>query len=303
MLGMIDEFRHRFDEKGIEIYCPEIVQAMKEDELIELVPKYDGWIIGDEPATRQVFEAGKNGALKAAVRWGVGVDNVDFDAARDLSIPVTNTPNMFGQEVGDIVMSYATALARKTFLVDREVKAGMWPKPRGISLAGRTMALVGLGDTGKAIAKRALASDMKVIAYTRHNSPVPLEALAAVEYSTWPERILECDFIVLACSLNKSNWHMLNAEVLAKVKKGVRIINAARGPLIAEDALDTALRDGTVQSVALDVFEVEPLPMSSSLRNYEQCILGSHNASNTADAVLRASKRAIELLFDSLGIK
>jgi D-3-phosphoglycerate dehydrogenase len=108
---------------------------------------------------------------------------------------------------------------------------------------------------------------------------------------------------VLACSLNKSNWHLLNAELFAQVKKGVRVINVARGALIEEDALVAALRDGTVQSAALDVFENEPLPMSSSLRHFEQCILGSHNASNTTDAVLRTSIRAIDILFDSLGIK
>jgi D-3-phosphoglycerate dehydrogenase / 2-oxoglutarate reductase len=303
MLGMIDKLRAIFYNKNIDIFCPEVVQSMNEDELISLIPKFDGWIIGDDPATRRVFDAGKKGSLKAAVKWGVGVDNVDFDAARDLLIPVNNTPNMFGQEVGDIVMSYVTALARKTFLVDREVKAGMWPKPRGISLAGKTMALVGLGDTGKAIAKRALAADMKIIAYTRHAMPDLPETFASIQFATWPERISECDFIVLACSLNKSNWHLLNTELFAQVKKGVRVINVARGALIEEDALVAALRDGTVQSAALDVFENEPLPMSSSLRHFEQCILGSHNASNTTDAVLRTSIRAIDTLFDSLGIK
>ncbi len=303
MRGMIEELRYRFEEKNIEFHCPEVVQAMKEEELLELVPKYDGWIIGDDPANRKVLEAGKKGHLKAAVKWGVGVDNVDFQAAEDLSIPVTNTPNMFGQEVGDIVMSYVTALARKTFLVDREVKAGMWPKPRGVSLAGKKMALIGFGDTGMAIAKRALAADMKVIAYTRDGEPVVPDHLGEVEFSIWPNRIPECDFIVLACSLNDSNYHMLNENVFNQVKKGVRIVNVARGPLISEQALIDALRNGVVQSVALDVFEVEPLPVSSPLRNFEQCILGSHNASNTTDAVMRTSHRAIDLLYKALGVE
>ena len=303
MIGMIDELRHLFDQKMVDIYCPEMVQTLSEDELVGLVPDFEGWIIGDDRATRRVLEAGKNGALKAAVKWGVGVDNVDFEAARDLSIPITNTPNMFGQEVGDIAMSYVTALARKIFLVDREVKAGKWPKPRGISLSGKTMGLVGFGDTGKAIAKRALVSDMKIIAYTQSQKQNPASDFATVEFTNWPERIPECDFIVLACSLNRSNWHMLNASILETVKNGVRIVNVARGPLISEEALVAALRNGTVQSVALDVFETEPLPMTSPLRNFEQCIFGSHNASNTTDAVMRTSNRAVTLLFDFLGIK
>ena len=303
MRGMIDELRYLFEEKSIEIFYPEIVQAMEEHEVLKLIADYDGWIIGDDPATRAVFEAGKKGNLKAAVKWGVGTDNVDFDAARELSIPVTNTPNMFGQEVGDIVMSYITSLARKTFLVNREVKEGNWPKPRGISLSGKTLGIVGFGDTGKAIAKRAIASEMKVRAYIRSKSDDVPVYLEEVDFLTWPEQVVECDFLVLACSLNTLNWHMINAGVLSEVKKGVRIINVARGHLIEEDALVEALRAGTVQSVALDVFETEPLPLQSKLRNYEQCIFGSHNASNTSDAVMRTSKRAIDLLFELLEVK
>jgi D-3-phosphoglycerate dehydrogenase len=302
MIGMIDNFRHLYNDKEVEIFYPEMVQTLSEDELIRLVPNYDGWIIGDDPTTKRVLEAGKNGLLKAAVKWGVGVDNVDFDAAKELSIPIKNTPNMFGQEVGDVTMSYLTALARKTFLVDREVKAGKWPKPRGISLSGKTMGLVGFGDTGKAIAARALVSEMQVITYTRsQNSQFP-DQFKAVQHSVWPERLSECDFIVFACSLTKENWHMLDSEVLNKVKKGVRIVNVARGPLISEDALVAALRSGIVHSVAFDVFEQEPLPVTSALRNFEQCIFGSHNASNTTDAVIRTSERATNLLLELLKI-
>lgn len=303
MLGMIDAFTSRFKDKDIQIYCPEVIQAMSEDDLLMLVPEYDGWIIGDDPANRRVFEAGKRGKLRAAVKWGVGVDNIDFEAARDFAIPVTNTPNMFGGEVSDVVMSYITSLARRTYLVDREVKAGMWPKPRGISLAGKTVGLVGYGNVGRAISKRALAAEMRLIVYTRHGSPAPDNPFPEVEFARWPHRVAECDFIVLACSLNKQNWHMVNEHVLSLVRPGVRIVNVARGALIDEQALVAALRIGVVHSVALDVYEVEPLPPASPLKNFEQCILGSHNASNTSDAVVRTSLRAIELLFESLGLQ
>ncbi|MET0066110.1 MAG: NAD(P)-dependent oxidoreductase [Candidatus Thiodiazotropha sp.] len=302
MLGMIGELRPFFDDKEVVIHCPEVVQAMKEEELISIIPEYDGWIIGDDPATYQVLEAGVHGNLKAAVKWGVGVDNVDFEAAEKLSIPIENTPDMFGNEVGDIVMSYITTLARKTFLIDREVKAGMWPKPRGISLADKVVGLVGFGNTGQAIAKRAYAADMHLIVYTRHPDNQTPAHLSSIEFSSWPNRVEECDFIVLACSLNPSNWHMINEGILNQVKKGVRIVNTARGNLIEEAALVDALRTGVVQSVALDVYEKEPLPMDSQLRRFEQCILGSHNASNTVDAVLRTSKIAIQKIFKLLEI-
>lgn len=301
MLGKIDDLRHLFDQKQVDMFCPAVVQTLSEDELVRLVPQFDGWIIGDDPATRRVFEAGKKGLLKAAVKWGVGVDNVDFVAANDLAIPVTNTPNMFGGEVGDVAMSYVTALARETFLIDREVRLGKWPKPNGISLAGKTLALVGLGNIGEATARRALAADMRVIAYDPRARPSA--KTDGVELASWPERLDECDFIVLTCSLNKANRHMLNAGVFARAKKGVRIVNVARGALISECDLIDALEDGTVHSAALDVFEAEPLPMHSFLRKFERCIFGSHNGSNTADAVMRTSERAVGLLFKFLEVR
>lgn len=301
MLGKIDDLRYLFEQKKVDIFCPAMAQTLSEEELVRLVPQFNGWIIGDDPATRRVFEAGKKGVLKAAVKWGVGVDNVDFSAANDLAIPITNTPNMFGREVGDMAMSYIIALARETFLIDREVRRGKWPKPNGVSLADKTLGLVGFGDIGKATARRVLAADMKVIAY----DPVarPSSEAGDVEFAIWPERVEECDFIVLTCSLNKSNRHMLNAGVFTRAKKGVRIVNVARGGLILECDLIDALRNGTVHSAALDVFETEPLPMSSPLRQFERCILGSHNGSNTADAVMRTSERAVGLLFEFLEVK
>lgn len=299
MVRRIDEFRHYFVDKNIEVYCPPIVQTLTVDELLTLVPQFDGWIIGDDPATREVFVAGKQGALRAAVKWGVGVDNVDFGAAEDLGIPVLNTPGMFGAEVADVAVSYVTALARETFLIDREVRAGRWPKPCGISLTHKTLALVGFGDIGRSAAKRLLAADMQVIVYDPFFKAV--DGLA-VEPAPWPERLDEADFIVLTCALTAQNFHMIDAEVLARTRPGVRIVNVARGPLIDQQALVAALESGQVHSAALDVFEEEPLPLTSPLHRHKRCIFGSHNASNTAEAVQRASEKAIQLLFGLLKI-
>lgn len=298
MLGMIDSFRPIFEEHGVEVTAPKVVQTLSVEELKQLVPQHEGWIIGDDPATREVFTAGKAGRLKAAVKWGIGVDNVDFAACKDLGIPVANTPNMFGGEVADIAVGYVVALARETFEIDRGVRQGLWPKPRGISLSGKIVALVGFGDIGKSTAKRLLAADMKVIAYDPVSSNTP--ELAAVERADWPQRIEEADFIVINCALTESSRHMLNAEALAKVRQGVRVVNVGRGPVIDEPALVAALKSGKVYSAALDVFEEEPLPMDSYLRTHPRCIFGSHNASNTADAVNRTSEIAIGKLLGFL---
>jgi D-3-phosphoglycerate dehydrogenase len=214
-------------------------------------------------------------------------------------LPITNTPFMFGREVADVAMGYVVALARETFLIDREVRAGGWPKPVGISLAEKVGAVVGFGDIGRNIARRMLASDMKVIAYDpAYRSAAGLEQVQSLP---WAERLDQADFIVLACSLTKGNRHMINEAVLGRARPGVRIVNVARGPLIDEQALIAALGTGKVHSAALDVMEDEPLPLDSPLRGFERCIFGAHTRSNTVDAVIRASERAIELLFGLLG--
>lgn len=299
MVGMIDAFLPAFERSGVEAVPAKVVQVLSEDELCEMLPAYDGWIIGDDPATRRVFEAGKAGRLKAAVKWGIGVDNVDFAACKDMGIPITNCPNMFGGEVADVGMSYMLALARETFLIDRGVRAGNWPKPRGMSIANKVLGLIGFGDIGRNFARRALASDMRIIAYDPFYAG---EMPAGVERADWPARIDEADFLAFTCALTEANRHMLNADALATCKEGVRIINVARGPLIDEVALITAMQAGKVHSVALDVFEVEPLPMDSPLRSMPNTIFGSHNGSNTVDGVVRCSEFAIDKLLGFLGI-
>lgn len=299
MLGMIDHFRPTFERHGVQITAPKVVQILTVEELKEIVPQHDGWIIGDDPATREVFTAGKAGRLKAAVKWGIGVDNVDFAACEELNIPITNTPNMFGGEVADIAVGYVIALARETFQIHDGVRAGQWPKPRGMSLSDKTVALVGMGDVGRNVAKRLIAAGMHIIGY----DPVAniLSDSPSVQRAIWPNRIEEADFIVVTCSLTPSSRHMLNADVLAKSKVGVRVINVGRGPVVDEQALISALDAGTVYSAALDVFEIEPLPLESPLRLHSRCIFGSHNASNTADAVVRTSEIAIDKLMEFFG--
>jgi D-3-phosphoglycerate dehydrogenase len=300
MLEALAEFRPRFEERGIGLKAPSVVQTLTEAALVTLVPDCDGWIIGDDPATRAVFAAGKAGKLKAAVKWGVGVDNVDFAAARELGIPLVNTPGMFGREVADVAMAYVTALARHLVSIDRGVRRGAWPKPSGMSLEGRTAALVGYGDIGRHTARRLLAADMRVLAYDPAlDTGRPPEG---VDVAMWPDRVDEADFLILTCALTRENRHMVNTTTISRMRPKVRVVNVARGGLIDESGLVTALESGQVSAAALDVFEDEPLPFNSPLRRFEQCILGSHNASNTVDAVRRASARAIDLLFGFLEV-
>ena len=197
MLGMFDAFVASALEFGFELVPAQVTQTLSEAELSNCC-RFDGWIIGDDPASQKVFEAGHSGSLKAAVKWGIGVDNVDFKACEALGIPIINTPGMFGGEVADVAVGYVIALARHTVEIDRGVRSGTWPKPRGLSLSGRTVAVVGYGDIGRNTARRLLAADMSVIAYDPF---VEANSLGeGVSLATWPERIQEADFIVVNCA-------------------------------------------------------------------------------------------------------
>lgn len=301
MLGMLPRFLSDLEARGFQVDAPEVTQTLSEDELVKRLGDYDAWIIGDDPATRAVFEAGVRGQLKAAVKWGVGTDNVDFDAARELGIPITNTPQMFGEEVADVALGYGIALARELVGIDHDVREGRWSKPRGISLAHKRAAVVGFGDIGRALARRLLCVGMDVVAYDPFFSPQP--GLEAVRRLDWPEGIEASDFLFLVCALTPENHHLVNASLLERARPGLRLVNVSRGPLVDEAALVEALRDGRVHSAALDVFETEPVALESPLFEFgERVVFGSHNASNTEDAVVRASERAIEALCGFLGI-
>ena len=298
MIAARSEFEPVLDRLGVVADCPEVKQTLAEDELTKLVPEYDGWIIGDDPATRTVLTAGRSGRLRAAVKWGVGTDNVDLQACADLGIAIDNTPGIFGDEVGDMVVAYLVGLARGICLVDRQVRRGLWPKPAGTSLAGKTAGVVGFGNIGQSVSTRLSAMKMKTIAYV---PDVPTAKRNGVEYRLWPTGIGDCNFLILACPLTPETRHMLDAKTLSQTMRGVMIINVSRGALIDEAALDVALSKGHVQSAALDVFETEPLPSGSPLRRHDQCVFGTHNASNTVEAVESTNRIAIGKLMALLG--
>jgi D-3-phosphoglycerate dehydrogenase len=296
MLGGIDRFRPELEAHGFDVVAPPIVQTMPEDELVACIAGFDAWIAGDCPVSRRVMQAGVNGRLRAIVRWGVGVDNVDFVAARELGLPVANTPGVFANEVADMALGYVIALARETCVVDRAVRSGLWPKPPGLSLASCECALVGYGSIGRAIATRLLACRMRLSVY----DPLAADVADGCARRDWPDGLESADFLVLACALTESSRHLVDAVALARCKRGVRIVNVSRGAVIDESALVAALADGHVHSAALDVFETEPLPATSPLRLHERCVFGSHNASNTAHAVSRVSREAIGVLMGLL---
>jgi D-3-phosphoglycerate dehydrogenase len=298
MQNCIDEFRPRLDEYELELVLPEIVQQPSEDELIEIIGGFDGMIAGDDPLTARVLDHA--GRMRIISKWGVGIDGIDLDAARARGIPVLNTPGVFGDEVADVAMGYVVMLARQLHRIDASVRAGGWFKHEGRSLSDKVLGVAGFGSIGQAVGARGLGFGMRVLAYDVAEAAGTVADGMGVEMLDRDELFRQSDFLVLCSPLTPDTRHMVDGRTLALMRPGGYLVNVARGPLVDEAALVDALDSGHLAAAALDVFEEEPLPAGTPLRRFEQCVFGSHNASNTREGVLRASAQAVENLLHGL---
>jgi D-3-phosphoglycerate dehydrogenase len=224
---------------------------------------------------------------KAIGRFGLGVDNIEIPAAAELGITVTYVPDYCMHEVSDHAMALLLALARKVPLSNKLVQAGRWEMPAVVPihrLAGRVLGLVGFGNIPRALAPKAKAFGLRVVT---HDPYVSQQALAAagVESVSF-DRLLEIsDFVSIHAPLMPATRGLFNAEVFGKMKTGALLINTARGPLVDEDALVSALESGRLGGAALDVVAVEPLPNDSRLIGRDNVILTPHTAFYSVEAL------------------
>ena len=224
---------------------------------------------------------------KAIGRFGLGVDNIDIAAAAELGITVTYVPDYCMQEVSDHAMALLLALARKVPQSNALVQAGRWDMPAVVPihrLAGRVLGLVGFGNIPRALAPKAKAFGLRVVA---HDPNVSQQALAAVGVESMSfDRLLEIsDFVSIHAPLLPVTRGLFNAEVFGKMKQGACLINTARGPLVDEDALIAALDSGRLAGAALDVVAVEPLPKESRLIGRDNVVLTPHTGFYSVEAL------------------
>ena len=296
----IDEHRAMLEAGNLELILPRVRgQQLGEQEMVALVQGVEGIIAGDDVINRAVLDHAD--ALRVVSKWGVGVDNIDVGGAAERGVRIMNTPGAFGDEVADVVVGYLVLLARQLHVLDRNVRAGAWPKPVGLSLAGRTIGIVGLGDIGREVARRCIAMRMRVVGVEPAETAATAAARDGIEIMSLASVLKEADVVSLNCPLTAATRHMIDTRAIGAMRPGAWLINTARGGLVDERALIQALEDGRLGGAALDVFAQEPLPANSRLRALDNVILGSHNSSNTAEAVHRTSVRAIENLLEGLG--
>jgi D-3-phosphoglycerate dehydrogenase len=234
--------------------------------------------------------------LRVLIRWGIGTDSVDFTAAKEHGIVVRNTPGVFGEEVADSAFGYILNLARGHHTIDAAVRRGEWMKIEGVSLHGQALGVVGAGSIGTAVMRRGIGFGMRVLIHDPFlTDPLP----AGVEHVELAQLLGESRFVVLTAPATPDTRGMINTATLAQMRPDAYLVNVARGDLVVESDLVAALQEGTLAGAGLDVFQVEPLPADSPLRQLN-VVLGSHNGSNTRQGVERASRRAVEILLEEL---
>eukprot|EP00250_Pteridium_aquilinum_P007114 c16902_g1_i1 orf=112-2001(+) len=234
--------------------------------------------------TREVFEASK-GRLKVVGRAGVGIDNVDLQAATEFGCLVVNAPTANTIAAAEHGIALLVAMARNIPQADSSLKAGKWQRNKytGVSLGGKTLAVMGFGKVGSEVARRAKGLGMTVLAHDPY-APVDRAHALGVDLVSFDEALAQADFISLHMPLTQATSKVFNAETFAKVKKGVRIVNVARGGVIDEEALVQALDSGVVTQAALDVFTEEPPEQDNKLVLHENVIVTPHLGASTAEA-------------------
>ena len=262
-----------------------IKTGLSETELLEIIPEFSALVVRSQTkVTADILKAGTR--LRVVGRAGVGVDNVDVETATRRGVVVLNAPGGNTVSTTEHAFSLLLCVARKIPQADASVRGKNWDRKNfeGVELYDKTLGVIGMGRIGSELARRAIAFGMRVVAYDPYLSATRARALQIELVDELDDLLAEADFISLHTPLTPETRHLLDTVRLQKTKRGVRIINCARGGLIDETALANALQDRHVAAAALDVFEKEPLPNDSALRSAPNLILTPHLGASTAEA-------------------
>ena len=266
---------------GAEVVLNPLERAPTEADMVALIKDVDVLISGTEPVNARVFEAANK--LKGIAKHGVGYENIDLAAAKNRNIPVAIAGGTITNSVADMTMALLLALARKIPLGDRAVKEGRWPRAVGVELKGKQLGIVGLGQIGKAVCRRAKGFEMEVIACDTYHD-ADFAAQWQVQYVELDVLLKTADFVSLHAPGGAETRRLIDSNRLALMKPTAYLINTARGELVDEGALFEALKHDQLAGAALDVFEVEP-PGANPLFGLDNFIAAPHSAGQTNEGL------------------
>ena len=298
MQMVIERFRYIFEEKGIELIVPIVKERFEEEELLQWVKDVDGIICGDDQFTERVLLAAPK--LKVLSKWGTGIDSIDQEACKRMGIAVCNSPNAFSKPVADSVIGYILNFARRLPWMDRIMRKGQWTKLPSVALHECTLGIIGIGNVGKAVVRRATAFGMRVLGNELVEMPIDFLAENQIDMVSKEDLLQQADYVSLNCTLNPTSLHLISDTEFALMKSTAVIINTARGPIIDEPALIRALQNEQIAGAALDVFETEPLPAESPLLEMDNVMLASHNANSSPEAWQRVHQNTVQNLLCEL---
>ncbi|HSR48802.1 MAG TPA: phosphoglycerate dehydrogenase [Anaerolineales bacterium] len=302
LLPEVERFRELLRQAGVDIVEAQVVERLGEEELLLHAGDVDGVVCGDDRFSSRVLEAFAP-RLKVISKWGTGIDSIDREAASRLGIAVLNTPGAFTEAVADSVMAYILAFARRLPWMDRSLKSGGWEKLPGRSLGECSLGVVGVGRIGKAVLQRARAFGMTLYGTDIIEIAPSFVGRVGVTMVGLEEVARRSDFISLSCDLNPTSFHLIDRHVIDWMKPAAVLINTARGAIVDEAALVEALRNHRIAGAALDVYEDEPLPLDSPLREMDHVLLAAHNANSSPIAWERVHRNTLRNLLRGLGLE
>ena len=252
----INEAAGKIIEQAAQV---DILPTMTEDELVKIIPDYDAIMVRSQTkVTAKIIEAGKN--LKIIGRAGVGVDNIDVDVATQKGIIVVNSPDGNTMAAAEHTVALMLAMSRNIAPAATSTKEGKWDRAKftGCELYKKTLGVIGLGKIGSHVAEVALALGMKLVVFDPYTSKEVVEKMGGEYVSNIDDFWGKCDYITVHVPKTKETVNLINKDTIAKMKKGVRLVNCARGGIINETELKEAIESGHVASAAIDVYENEP---------------------------------------------
>jgi D-3-phosphoglycerate dehydrogenase len=301
MLPSVDRFRPVLERYGIDLIVANVQERLEEADILKYAGQFDGAICGDDYYTARAIQACAP-RLKVISKWGTGIDSIDQEAAARFGVKIGRTLNAFTSPVADTVMGYILAFSRRQPAMDREMKSGRWEKIPGRALHESTLGVVGVGNIGRAVTRRARAFGMPVLGADIVEVDHVFIAETGIRMTDLRTLMTQADFISLNCDLNPTSYHLVNPDTLSFVKPNAVIINTARGSIVDEPALIAGLQAGIIGGAALDVFEVEPLPPNSPLLKMDNVMLAPHNANSSPGAWERVHWNTIKNLLEGLAI-